>query len=325
MLDLWFKDAVVYCLDVETYADSNGDGVGDFVGLSRRLDYLAGIGVTCLWLLPFYASPNRDNGYDISDYYGIDPRFGNLGDFVEFTHQASLRGIRVIVDLVVNHTSDQHPWFQLACQDPKGKFYDYYVWSEKKPKDDGGVVFPGVQKSTWTYNKDARAYYFHRFYDFQPDLNVGNPVVREEILKIMGFWIQLGVSGFRLDAAPFLVEMTGIKHSDLKDPMDFLTQMREFLSWRSRDAIILAEANLPPKEAKAYFGDNDDDPTTTHGCRFEGARDPPLWRGFDARSAGDVMMPNRDGKLNAEGYQRQPDQIRAGSRSLHRALTPPLI
>jgi maltose alpha-D-glucosyltransferase / alpha-amylase len=257
MLDLWFKDAVIYCLDVETYADSDGDGVGDFVGLARRLDYLAGLGVTCLWLLPFCASPNRDNGYDVSDYYSIDPRFGNLGDFVEFTHQASQRGMRVIVDLVVNHTSDQHPWFQMACKDPRGKFHDYYVWSDKKPKDDDGVVFPGVQKSTWTYNKQAGAYYFHHFYDCQPDLNIGNPAVREEILKIMGFWIQLGVSGFRLDAAPFLVDMTGIERRDLKDPMDFLTQMREFLSWRSRDAIILAEANLPPNEVKAYFGDSD--------------------------------------------------------------------
>ena len=193
MLDLWNKNAVIYCIDVESYADANGDGIGDFPGLTGRLDYLAGIGVTCIWLLPFYASPKRDDGYDISDYYSVDPRHGTLGDFVEFSHQAGQRGIRVMVDLVVNHTSDQHPWFRLARRDPRSKYFEYYVWSKKKPKDaDEGMVFPGVEQSTWTYDNRARAYYFHRFYDFQPDLNIGNPAVRDEILKIMGFWLELG-------------------------------------------------------------------------------------------------------------------------------------
>ena len=252
--DLWYKNAIVYCLDVETFQDGNGDGVGDFRGLKRRLDYLAGLGVTCVWLLPFYPTPNRDNGYDITDFYGVDPRLGDLGDFVAFTRQAKLHGIRVIVDLVVNHTSDRHPWFQEARRDPKSRYRDYYVWSKKKPKDaHKGMVFPGVQHTTWTYDEKAGEYYFHRFYEFQPDLNVANPAVREEIFKIMGYWLELGVSGFRVDAVPFVVELKGVEH-DIPDPYGLLDQMREFLSWRSGDAILLAEANVTMDEVMEFFG-----------------------------------------------------------------------
>ncbi|MBN8466376.1 alpha-glucosidase C-terminal domain-containing protein [Corallococcus exiguus] len=256
--DLWYKNAVVYCLDVETFMDGNGDGVGDFTGLRRKLDYLAGLGITCLWLLPFQPTPNRDNGYDIRDYYGVDPRLGDLGDFVAFTHEAKLHGIRVIIDLVVNHTSDQHPWFQAARKDPDSRYRDYYVWSKKRPKDaNKGMVFPGVQPSTWTYDKEARLWYFHRFFDFQPDLNVANPEVREQILKVMGYWLELGVSGFRVDAVPFLVELKGVKNPDVKNPYKLLEEMREFLSWRRGDAILLAEANVTMNEVVEFFGDND--------------------------------------------------------------------
>jgi maltose alpha-D-glucosyltransferase / alpha-amylase len=196
--DLWYKNAVIYCLSVGTFMDANGDGIGDFQGLMRRLDYLHGLGITAIWLMPFQSSPCRDDGYDISDYYGVNSRHGTLGDFVEFTHGAKQRGIRVIIDLVVNHTSDQHPWFKEARCDPNSKYRDWYIWSNKKPTHaKKGMVFPGVQKSTWSYDKKARAWYFHGFYDFQPDLNTSNPHVQAEILKIMGFWIQLGVSGFR--------------------------------------------------------------------------------------------------------------------------------
>ena len=170
--DLWYKNAIIYCLSVATYMDANGDGIGDFEGLMRRLDYLQGMGVTALWLMPFQPSPCKDDGYDVSDYYGVDPRYGTLGDFVEFTQGCKQRGMRVLIDLVVNHTSNEHPWFKEARSDPKSKYRDWYVWSRKKPKGaDSGVVFPGVQKSTWDYDKTARQYYFHRFYDFQPDLN----------------------------------------------------------------------------------------------------------------------------------------------------------
>src|SRR5439155_121479 len=177
--DLWYKNAVIYCLSVGTYMDANADGIGDFQGLMRRLDYLHGLGVTAIWLMPFQTSPHRDDGYDISDYYSVDKRYGTLGDFVEFTHAAKQRGIRVIIDLVVNHTSDRHPWFQQACRDRHSKYRDWYVWSAKKPaRADEGMVFPGVQKSTWSYHKKARAWYFHRFYEFQPDLNTSNPHVQ---------------------------------------------------------------------------------------------------------------------------------------------------
>jgi maltose alpha-D-glucosyltransferase/alpha-amylase len=193
--DLWYKNAVLYCLSVETFMDGDGDGVGDFRGLMHRLDYLRGLGVTAIWLMPFQPSPGRDGGYDISDYYSVNPRYGTLGDFVEFAHACDERGIRILMDLVVNHTSDAHSWFQEARRDPESKYRDWYVWSKKKPKDaTSGVVFPGVQKSTWTYDEAARCYYFHRFYEFQPDLNTAHPEVQAEILKIMGFWIQLGVS-----------------------------------------------------------------------------------------------------------------------------------
>ena len=256
MLDLWYKNAVVYCLDVDTFQDSNGDGIGDFAGLTDRLTYLAGLGVTCVWLLPFYPTPDRDNGYDITDFYNVAPSLGTLGDFVDFTHQAENLGIRVIVDLVVNHTSVEHPWFQEARRDPNSKYRDFYVWSDEKPKDaNQGMVFPGVQKTTWTYDKVAKAYFFHRFYEHQPDLNIANPAVREEIQKIMGFWLQLGVSGFRVDAAPFIIELKGIEGVKGVDPYSYLDEMRTFLSWRRADAIMLAEANLEPTAVKTYFGD----------------------------------------------------------------------
>jgi maltose alpha-D-glucosyltransferase/alpha-amylase len=258
MIDLWYKNAVIYCLDVGTFADGYGDGIGDFRGLGDRLPYLAGIGVTCVWLLPFYPSPWRDHGYDIADYYGVYPRYGTLGDFVNFIRQADELGIRVIVDLVVNHTSDQHPWFRAARSDASSPYRDWYVWSKRKPKDaESGIVFPGVQKSTWTYDREARAYYFHRFYDFQPDLNLANPAVREEIERIMGFWLQLGVTGFRIDAVPFVIE-DKTRHRPM-GPEDYklLTEFRRFLSWRRGDAMTLAEANVAPDEVLNFFGDGD--------------------------------------------------------------------
>jgi maltose alpha-D-glucosyltransferase/alpha-amylase len=256
MSDLWYKDAIIYSLDVETYQDSNGDGIGDFQGLTSRLDYLRWLGVTCIWPLPFYPSPNRDNGYDVLDYYGVDERLGTLGDFVEFVRAARERGMRVIIDLVVNHTSDQHPWFQSARSDPKSPYRDWYVWSKEKPDNiSDGVVFPGVQQSIWTYDRKAKSWYLHRFYHHQPDLNIANPAVRAEIRRIMGFWLELGVSGFRLDAAPFLIEHKGIDAADAPDPFDYLKEFRGFLSWRTGDAVLLAEANVPPELILDYFGE----------------------------------------------------------------------
>jgi maltose alpha-D-glucosyltransferase / alpha-amylase len=257
--DLWYKNGVFYCLSVGTYMDANGDGIGDFKGLLRRLDYLNGLGVTAIWLMPFQPSPGKDDGYDISDYYGVDPRYGTLGDFVEFTHGCAQRGIRVIIDLVVNHTSDAHPWFRDARSSPDSPYRDWYVWADKKPANaNTGMVFPGVQKSTWTRDKEAGAWFFHRFYDFQPDLNTSNPHVQAEILKIMGFWIQLGVSGFRMDAVPFVISTKGPKVRKPVEQYDMLRSFREFLQWRQGNAIILAEANVLPETDMEYFGDDGD-------------------------------------------------------------------
>jgi maltose alpha-D-glucosyltransferase / alpha-amylase len=255
MQDLWYKNAIIYALDIESFQDGNGDGIGDFAGLTRRLAYLAGLGVTCVWLHPFYTSPRRDDGYDISDYYTVDPRFGDLGDFVEFAHEAETFGIRIMVDLVVNHTSDEHAWFRAARSDPESPYRKYYVWSAKPPEDPtAGIVFPGAQKATWTKDRTAGAWYFHRFYDFQPDLNFANPEVRREIQKIMGFWLELGVSGFRVDALPFLIDAKTANPSHAPKDYHYLEEMREFLAWRARDAIVLGEANVELSELREYFG-----------------------------------------------------------------------
>ncbi|HET9225160.1 MAG TPA: alpha-amylase family protein, partial [Thermoanaerobaculia bacterium] len=255
MIDLWYKDAVIYSLDVETFQDSNGDGIGDFRGLTERLDYLGSLGVTCLWLLPIHPTPNLDNGYDVQDYYAVDPRLGTLGDFVEFMHQARERGIRVMLDLVVNHTSTRHPWFQSARRDKSSPYRNFYVWSDTLPDNAReGMVFPGYQDSVWTWDEEAKAYYFHRFYAHQPDLDISNPDVREEICRIMGFWLELGVSGFRLDAAPFLIEMKGAGAVG-EDQYAYLREFRDFLSWRRGDAILLAEANVEREKMAQYFGE----------------------------------------------------------------------
>lgn len=258
MQNIWYKNAIVYSLDVETFKDSDGDGIGDFQGLTRSLDHLAGLGITCLWLLPFYPSPNRDNGYDITDYYTIDPRLGTLGDFVEFMRQARERGIRVLIDLVINHTSDQHPWFQASRQDTTSKYRNYYVWSEEpQPSDPDLVMFPTVEESLWEYDEVAGAYYLHHFYKEQPDLNIANPKVQEEIRKIMGFWLALGVSGFRIDAAPFVIEDVGIPEQQHDELQSFFVELREFVTSRQGDAVLLAEANVKPEQIPSYFGHSD--------------------------------------------------------------------
>jgi maltose alpha-D-glucosyltransferase/alpha-amylase len=252
--DRWYKDAVLYEVSVRTFADGNGDGIGDFRGLTQRLDYLEGLGVTAIWLLPFQPSPWRDDGYDITDHYGVHPDFGDIGDFVRFVEHARDRGLRVIIDLVLNHTSNEHRWFQAArAGDPR--FHDYYVWSETKPPDaEKGIVFPGVQKTTWTYDRAARQYYFHRFYDFQPDLNISSPTVRDEMEKIIGFWLNLGISGFRVDAVPFLFEPVSATNTAPGPALEWLDTFREYLSWRAGDAVLLGEANVAREQIPDYFG-----------------------------------------------------------------------
>jgi trehalose synthase len=255
--DLWWKNAVIYCVDVETFLDRDGDGHGDFSGLTERVDYLAGIGVSCIWLMPFFPSPNRDDGYDITDYYGVDPRLGSLGDFVAFIRTAKDRGMRVIIDLVVNHTSDKHPWFRSSRWSRDSQFRDYYVWVDKPPpQPKPEVVFPDAEESIWTKDERSGQWYLHHFYSHQPDLNIGNPRVRDEIAKIAGFWLELGVDGFRIDAVPFLIEPGGTAPSrDVRfDPHEVLRDLRAFTSRRRGDCMLLGEVNLPPKPLRQFFG-----------------------------------------------------------------------
>jgi trehalose synthase len=258
--DQWWKNGVVYCLDVETFLDGDGDGCGDLGGLVDRVDYLAGLGVTVLWLMPFHPSPDRDDGYDVTDFYGVDPRLGSLGQFVELVRTARQRGMRVIIDLVVNHTSDQHPWFRSARSSPDSPYRDWYVWADE-PADDPSLteVFPGDQQGVWAWDDAAGQYYLHRFYPHQPDLNVANPAVRDEIARIIGFWLELGVSGFRMDAVPFLLELNGIEDAPTLDPLEYLRDIRAFVSRRQGDAVLLGEVNLPPPDQRRYFGDEDGD------------------------------------------------------------------
>ena len=258
--DVWWKNAVFYCLDVETFRDSNGDGIGDFRGLAAQVDYLAGLGVNCIWLMPFYPSPNRDDGYDIIDYYSVDPLLGTLGDFVEFLRTARDRGIRVIADLVVNHTSREHPWFKAARSDRNSPYRDWYVWSDEIPKTGPqGIVFPDKEDSNWEWDQEAGQYYLHRFYKHQPDLNIANPQVREEIRRIVGFWLEIGLSGFRVDAVPFLLETSGAQTQMEIAPHDWLRDLRSFLGRRRGDAVLMGEVNLEYEDVRRFFGDDGGD------------------------------------------------------------------
>jgi trehalose synthase len=256
--DLWWKTAVVYCLDVQTFMDWNDDGMGDFTGLAERLDYLAELGVTCLWLMPFYPTTDRDDGYDITDYYGVDPRLGSAGDFVEVVRTARDRGMRVIIDLVVNHTSDKHPWFRAARSSRTSPYRDFYVWrSDRPPSTKDEVVFPDQENSIWEYDEKTEEWYLHRFYRTQPDLNITNPRVRDEIVKAMGFWLELGISGFRVDAVPFMIETTGVDRAELDrfpDPHEFLRHLRSFVGRRTGDGVLLGEVNLAHRDQKLFFG-----------------------------------------------------------------------
>ena len=264
--DLWWKTAVVYCLDVETFMDWNGDGIGDFQGLSQRLDHLAELGVTCLWLMPFYPTAERDDGYDITDFYGVDPRLGSHGDLVEMIRTANDRGMRVIADLVMNHTSVKHPWFAEARKSVDNPYRDWYVWRSDPPPDTSAeVVFPDAETGTWELEPKTGEWYLHRFYKEQPDLNIANPLVRDEIAKVMGFWLQLGLSGFRVDAVPFLLETEGTTAEEaaaFADPHAFLRALRSMLGRRSGNGVLLGEVNLPHEQQAQFFGGADGDELT---------------------------------------------------------------
>ncbi len=253
---LWYKRAVFYEVLIRGFKDSNGDGTGDLRGLTEKLDYLQWLGVDCLWLLPIYQSPLRDGGYDISDYLKILPEFGDLGDFVELMDEAHSRGLRIIADLVVNHTSDQHPWFQASRSDPDGPFGDFYVWSDTDEKfPDARIIFVDTEKSNWTWDPVRGQYYWHRFFSHQPDLNFENPAVQEAMLEVLCFWLDLGIDGFRLDAVPYLYVREGTNGENLPETHDFLKRLRKEVDSKYADKVLLAEANQWPSDVVEYFGD----------------------------------------------------------------------
>jgi len=256
---LWYLDAVFYELHVRAFQDGNGDGIGDFPGLTRRLDYLRDLGVDCLWLLPFYPSPLRDDGYDVADYCGVHPAYGTLDDFQRFLDAAHGRGLRVIADLVLNHTSDQHPWFQAARRSAASPWRPWYVWSDTDRRyRDARVIFTDAERSNWTWDPVAQAYYWHRFFSHQPDLNFDHPPVREAMLEVMRFWLDRGLDGFRLDAVPYLFEREGTSCENLPETHAFLRELRRAVDARYAGRILLAEANQWPADVRAYFGDGDE-------------------------------------------------------------------
>ena len=256
----WYKDAVFYEVHVKAFMDGNGDGVGDFAGLTERLDYLAELGVDCLWILPMYASPLRDDGYDIADFFAVHPAYGTLEDFQKFLDAAHARGLRVIADLVMNHTSDAHPWFQASRADPASPYADYYVWDATDRRyTDARVIFVDAEKSNWTWDPQRKAYYWHRFFSHQPDLNYDNPTVRRAMLDVMRFWLDRGLDGFRCDAVPYLVERDGTSCENLPETHAVLKELRAVIDHEyGGDRLLLAEANQWPEDVRPYFGDGDE-------------------------------------------------------------------
>lgn len=252
----WFKTAVFYEVLVRAFQDSNGDGSGDLKGLTARLDYLEWLGVTCLWLPPFFQSPLRDGGYDVSDFVAVLPEFGDLGDFVAFIDEAHRRGIRVIIDFVMNHTSDQHPWFQESRANPDGPYGDFYVWSDTDEKySDARIIFVDTETSNWTFDPVRKQYFWHRFFSHQPDLNFENPVVQDAVLEALRFWLDLGIDGFRLDAVPYLFEQEGTNCENLPRTHHFLKRIRAEIDRLYPDRVLLCEANQWPADVVEYFGD----------------------------------------------------------------------
>lgn len=257
--ELWHKDAIVYELHIKAFYDSNGDGIGDFSGLAEKLDYLKWLGVNCVWLLPMYPSPLKDDGYDISDFHSVHPHYGRLEDFQKFLDAAHARGIRVIADLVVNHTSDQHPWFQEARTSLDSPFRHYYVWSDTDQRfREARIIFTDTEKSNWTWDPRAKAYYWHRFFSHQPDLNYENPEVRKALLEVMRFWLDRGLDGFRCDAVPYLFEREGTDCENLPETHAYLKELRRIIDQEYAGRILLAEANQWPDDVRHYFGDGDE-------------------------------------------------------------------
>ena len=256
---LWFKQAIIYELHIRAFQDSNGDGIGDIAGLIERLPYLQSLGVNCLWLLPMYPSPLKDDGYDIADYYSIHPDYGSLEDFKRLIVEAHARGLRIITELVINHTSDQHPWFQEARADPLSPKRNYYVWSDTDDRYSGArIIFTDTEKSNWSWDPVAKQHYWHRFFSHQPDLNYDNPEVQEAIINVMRFWLDMGVDGFRCDAVPYLFEREGTSCENLPETHAYLKRLRAVIDREYQGRVLLAEANQWPSDVRVYFGEGDE-------------------------------------------------------------------
>jgi maltose alpha-D-glucosyltransferase / alpha-amylase len=256
---LWYKDAIFYSVYVRGFYDATGDGIGDFRGLTEKLDYLEWLGVNCIWLLPFYASPMQDGGYDISDYYSIQPEYGTMDDLKNFLSAAHRRGIRVIADLVLNHTSDQHPWFQEARVSKDSPKRDWYVWSDTEQKyTEARIIFLDTERSNWSWDEQSKEFYWHRFFSNQPDLNYDNPELQQAIIDVVTFWLDLGIDGFRLDAVPYLFEREGTNCENLPETHGFIKRLRAYIDSHYSDRVLLAEANQWPEDVVAYFGDGDE-------------------------------------------------------------------
>nr|MBC8414015.1 alpha-amylase [bacterium] len=256
---LWYKDAIIYELHVKTFFDSNGDGLGDFRGLIAKLDYLVDLGINTIWILPFYPSPLRDDGYDIADYFNVHPQYGTLRDFKDFMKEAHRRGIRVITELVLNHTSDEHAWFQKARKAKKGSTArNYYVWNDTPEKyQDARIIFKDFESSNWSWDPVAKQYFWHRFYSHQPDLNFESPQLQKAMEKVLDFWLEMGVDGMRLDAIPYLFEKEGTNCENLPATYEYLKKLRKYLNSKYSNRMFLAEANQWPEDAVAYFGKGD--------------------------------------------------------------------
>ncbi len=297
---LWYKNAVFYEIYVRAFYDSDGDGHGDLLGLMQKLDYLQELGVDCLWLLPIFPSPLLDDGYDIADYYGILKTYGTVEDFKNLLNDAHQRGMRVIADLVLNHTSDQHPWFQSARTSRDDPYRNYYVWSDTDQKyREARIIFLDTEKSNWTWSEPTGQYYWHRFYSSQPDLNYDNPAVQEEMLRVAAFWLELGVDGFRADAVPYLFEREGTNCENLPETHAYLKRLRRFIDEHYPGKILLCEANQWPEDVRHYFGDGDEFQMGFHfpvdAAHFYGAapgryRIPGVDHGTYARHSGRVPV-----------------------------------
>src|SRR5436305_110115 len=324
----WFQRAVFYEVLVRAFNDSNSDGSGDLRGLTNQLDYLKWLGVDCLWLPPFYDSPLRDGGYDIRNFYKVLPEFGAVEDFVALLDAAHKRGIRVITDLVMNHTSDSHPWFQESRREPDGPYGDYYVWSDTDEQYTGArIIFVDTEESNWTYDPVRRQFYWHRFFSHQPDLNYANPKVQQEMLNVLRFWLDLGIDGFRLDAVPYLFECEGTNCENLPETHEFLKQCRKVIDDEYPGRVLLAEANQWPADVVQYFGDPAGMGANIWLGDRDGVRTPMQWTpdrnaGFSSATPGRLYLPvNQDPvygyqAINVEAQKDNPTSVLNWSRTM---------